>query len=292
MGSLSVLLWGCILPLVRLAIEQRGLLSTIIGIQAIGGISGLLILGLRGSLKVPLETFFSPFFFARQALFVSHVLCVYFAMSVVDRSAVPAVIFCNYLWPSLVLLYSIPIAHLRVPRPGIFAAGTALVIAALTLEFGWREFAELNEESGWGSIVLALFAANAWGAYSAITRRSGATSGGAVATPLFQLSCAIVGALLLFVRSEPVALGEVFSSPPILMAGALNFVAYLCWDIGIRRGNVVTLSLLADFIPWLSLAATSILLGVSIELITKVSAFILVFGALTTRIGTLEREKS
>jgi drug/metabolite transporter (DMT)-like permease len=76
---------------------------------------------------------------------------------------------------------------------------------------------------------------------------------------------------------------------PIIIAGILNFIAYLCWDIGVRKGNVVSLSLLADFIPWLSLTATSIVLGVAIDPMTKLSAAILVIGALTARLGTIER---
>ena len=47
------------------------------------------------------------------------------------------------------------------------------------------------------------------------------------------------------------------------------------------------LSLCADFIPWLSLAAANIMIGADIGLTTVVSAILLVFGAMITRYGTL-----
>jgi drug/metabolite transporter (DMT)-like permease len=221
-------------------------------------------------------------------LFVAHIFGVYAAVRIVNRSVLPGVIFCNYLWPSLVLLYSVVIAKLAVPRPALFGLGVATVIFALLLEFGLGGIrSAFDSQSVWG-LVLALFAANAWGLYSAITRRFGEVSGGSGVIPLFHLMSAAIALIAFLLSGEPSGRwADILVSWPILAAGIANFIAYLCWDIGTRKGGIVTLSLLADFIPWLSLAATSLLLGVEIEERTILSAAILVGGALTARLGTM-----
>jgi drug/metabolite transporter (DMT)-like permease len=180
------------------------------------------------------------------------------------------------------------IAGLAVPRPFIFGAGIATVIVALLIEFGVGAIGGLDTAAVWGPI-LALCAANAWGLYSAITRRFGDESGGSSVTPLFQLTCAVVAGCMLLSQDESLGSLDLFFSWPMILAGVGNFVAYLCWDLGIRKGDIVTLSLLADFIPWLSLAATSLMLHVGIEARTIISAMVLVVGAIMARFGTLAR---
>jgi len=49
--------------------------------------------------------------------------------------------------------------------------------------------------------------------------------------------------------------------------------------------------LLADFIPWISLGVMHLLLAVPIEISTKISAVVLVIGALIAVVGTLARSK-
>ena len=294
-GCVSILLWGCILPLIRLAMEEQGMFRAIFGVQIIAAVSGLAVVLYRKALPLTFAPYRTPAFILRLLFFTLHVTCIYLAVGIVPRSTVPAVIFCNYLWPSLVLFYSIPIAGLKIPRPTIFFLGTLVIILALLIEFGWHGFSEMQIGSAWRGIALALVGANAWGLYSAISRRSASYSGGAAVTPLFHLACAVVAVAflpnLLSSSTEHPPLLAMILSWPIITAGIFNFIAYLCWDIGIRKGSVIALSLLADFIPWLSLSATSFLLGLSISSATKFSAALLVLGALITRIGTIERRK-
>lgn len=291
-GAISIVLWGCVIPLVRLAIEDIGLYSSIAGIQGFAGLSGLAILWWRKQLPSTGAPYRTSAFATRLVLFVLHIFLLYVAVSSISREGLPAVIFCNYLWPSLVLIYSIPIARVRVPNPVLMGLGIAIVVIALMLEFGFRGFAQLSALGGYAAILYAILGANAWGAYSAITRRDGQSSGGSGVVPVFQLISAGIAALMSFQSTQPGQVTLSLFSWPIIIAGILNFIAYLCWDIGVRKGNVVSLSLLADFIPWLSLAATSLVLGVTIDPMTKASAGILVVGALTARLGTIERARA
>ena len=57
-----------------------------------------------------------------------------------------------------------------------------------------------------------------------------------------------------------------------------------------RRGNVVALSLMADFIPWLSLLATGVMLHMAIGRTAVLSAALLISGAIVARYGTLQNK--
>jgi hypothetical protein len=61
------------------------------------------------------------------------------------------------------------------------------------------------------------------------------------------------------------------------------FVSNVCWDIGTRKGNLNSLSLLADFIPWLSLTITAVYLKIPIGYATWAAAVLIVIGALVSR---------
>jgi drug/metabolite transporter (DMT)-like permease len=219
-------------------------------------------------------------------LFISHVLLLYVAVQLVDRVAMPGVVFCNYLWPTLVMVYSLVLTDIRIARRGIFVAGIAVVLIAIFIEFGSVVLDVSLSRSNGVAFLLAFLAANAWGAYSAFTRRYGESGGGSAVTPLFSLICGGIGLLLACVSGfQSIAAPQLSVSGVALVVGVCNLIAYLCWDVGMRRGNVVTLSLLADFIPWLSLLTMSVLLGVTIENRTLISAFLLVCGGVTARIG-------
>jgi drug/metabolite transporter (DMT)-like permease len=131
-----------------------------------------------------------------------------------------------------------------------------------------------------------------WGLYSALSRRAGDETGGGAVMPFFQLTLA----LLLPVSFMPgmATWGNLTALGFAIMTGYcfLEYLAYQGWDHGMRKGNVVILSLCADFIPWLSLFATSILLGVDIGGKTVVSAISLVMGAMITRYGTLQKKSA
>jgi drug/metabolite transporter (DMT)-like permease len=203
----------------------------------------------------------------------------------------PAVIFCNYLWPGLVLVYSVAFGGLKIARPLYLLIGSAIILLALLMEFGWHGVTGVRTPHEWLGICIAILGANLWGLYSAFTKRWSNLPGGAGLTPLFQIATAVIAYVLaLFLPASTTGGSGLIW--PVLLVGVFNFVAYMCWDVGIRRGSVVTLSLLADFIPWLSLAVTSFLLSVPIGLSTKISAGVLVVGALVARLGTLERKRA
>jgi drug/metabolite transporter (DMT)-like permease len=214
-------------------------------------------------------------------------------MILVQKNHVPFVILLNYLWPTGIILFSILIAGTKVTRKPAFIIGTCVVLCSLAIELiNGREFSALFENAqDCVAYSMAFLAALTWSFYSALSRRVGADTGGSDAIPFFQLSLGVVVFPLSFFPHlaawENLTLGW-----GILLGGyaLLQFVAFLSWDFGVRHGNIVILSLFADFIPWLSLFTSHVLVDVPISRRTIYAVVSLVFGAMITRYGTLGKK--
>ena len=138
--------------------------------------------------------------------------------------------------------------------------------------------------------LLAFVAAIFWALYSTLSRKFGEDTGKSAVIPLFQLT---VGLVLPFSFIPGMGAWQNIDLETALIFFAyclLQFIAYLCWDHGMRNGNVVSLSLCADFMPWLSLITAYVLLGTNIGPETIFSAVLLVAGAFITRYGTTAKK--
>ncbi len=288
-GSIAVVVWGVFLPLGRFVQDQIGTWRSL-GIIFL--ITGLLSLARQGGrVAVSRSVWRNSMTYLRWALFVLHEGILLISIGAVSIENLPVLLLINYLWPTAIIMCSILFAGVSIHRVWAFALGTGLVVGSLSWELlAGHHHARIDASN---SIDLLCYAATfvgaiCWGLYCAISRRCGDAAGGAQVLPLFQLT--LGAALLVSLLSQYDHAWNLTANG----AAALTFmcisqcVAYLCWDIGIRLGNIVVVSLCADFIPWLSLAAAAILLGVPLSLRTVCTAALLVIGAILTRYGTLQ----
>jgi len=134
---------------------------------------------------------------------------------------------------------------------------------------------------------LVLIGSFAWGLYSAMGRKYGNQTGSSGVIPYFQLTFAL--GLPFYFTSGAVMPWELPSAllAVLIIFSICQFCAQQSWYYGMHHGNVVALSLCADFIPWLSLLSAYFFLGAEITTTTIISAFLLVVGAMITRFGTL-----
>jgi drug/metabolite transporter (DMT)-like permease len=271
--------------------EQIGVFATIGIVFGVPGLLGLLPF-LLGRKAFPSQTFLrEPGFYLRWGTFVIHELALNIAVRICERDHLPFVILLNYLWPTTILVCSILFGGLRITRRWAFVLGTVIVIGSLGAEILAGKdtdglFSKSNDQLAY---LLALIAALSWGIYSAITRRLGGRAGGRDVVALFQISLALVYPLSLLAGYSVDWNLELSGTSLLLVYCFFMYLAYQCWDHGMQYGNVVIISLGADFIPWLSLGAAAVLLGIPLEFHTIVSAVTLVVGAMVTRFGTLPR---
>jgi drug/metabolite transporter (DMT)-like permease len=211
------------------------------------------------------------------------------------KNHIPFVILLNYSWPTAVILCSVLLAGVKITRWWALIVGSCIVTASLGCEvLGPHGLAEdlFKNSTDILAYVIAFTGAIAWGLYSALSRKAGEQTAGSAVLPFFQLT---IGLALPISFVPGFATWGNASVEGILMLMAFSFLlfmAYIAWDHGIRKGNVIILSLCADFIPWLSLVSAFFLLHVDIHNKTIFSAIILVIGAMITRYGTLPKKAS
>ena len=292
-GLFAVIVWGMSLPFTRICEEHFGILAVMGAIFTGSGALGLLNNLWRRKGSFDRAVFLNPFLYGRGVFFSLHEILIMSAIVVVRKDNVPIVILINYLWPTAIILCSVLLAGVRIMRWWAFGLGSLVVLASLSIEMlGPHGFSGevFTDKTDCLAYVMAFVGAISWGLYCALSRRAGEATGGGTVIPFFQLTLALALPLSFL---PGYATWENLKGWWYLLLGGyciLQFLAYLSWDFGMRKGNIVALSLCADFIPWLSLFTSYLLLGVTLENKTIIAAISLVAGAMITRYGTLQKE--
>jgi drug/metabolite transporter (DMT)-like permease len=189
----------------------------------------------------------------------------------------------NYLWPALTVVTSLPLLKQRATW--WLAPGTALALSGVFLvmapegRVSWRSFLE-HAQSNPAAYALALTAAVTWALYSNLTRRfSTPEKGGAV-----ELFIPVSGLTLLALRMVIPESGT-WTTRAGLEAGALagiTAIAYVLWDLAMRRGDVILVAACSYFTPLLSTGVSCLYLGVLPGRTLWIGCGLLVGGSLVT----------
>lgn len=292
-GLIPVIIWGAALPACRVFQAHTGLFAYLAITFGMSGLIGVITQRMRREPLPPAAVLREPVLYYRGLFFALHEALAITAAGMVSTQHLPLVILLNYFWPTAVILCSISLAGVHITRPWVFVAGTITVLGSLAIEMLGGENLTLTESSSSSDLVaygLVFIGAVSWGLYSALSRRSGERSGGGKVVPYFQLALAACAAGGFIVApSVSVTSLEVFDIAMLLIYSLFLWLSYLAWDHSMRRGNIVYVSLFADFIPWLSLIVAAMIAGSPITPLTVVSAITLVGGAILTRYGTVRR---
>ena len=194
----------------------------------------------------------------------------------------------NYLWPSLTLLLSIPILHKRATWwlfPGMFAVLVGVLLVKLATAPAGATHDLFTHLNPW-AYSCAVLDAIAWALYSNFSRKL-SNPDGASAVPFYML----VGSVILIVANLSFAdeAREPHMLDWLLLVGwsCAAAVAYLFWDVGMRFGNVVTISTTSMLIPLLSTIITAYMSGHGISTMLLISAGLVVIGSRVCRRGVV-----
>lgn len=284
-GLGAVLLWGIALPFYRISSEWFGEVPAAIAIFAGGGLFGIAGNRLRG-VRVQRAVWRNPGLYLRWAMFSAHESLLVSAIFLIRREHLPLVIFLNYLWPTAVILCSVLFAGVRIARWPTFVAGNVIVVGALAAELlgpGGITFLDGHELSIY---LMAAAGALCWELYSAISRRIGTTTGGGAPVPLFQITVAVILAVAFAHHGPAISSTERWWYLLLGVYCVASSLAYMGWDLGMRQGGVVLLSLAADFIPFMSLFAAHLFMDVTVTGRTFLATAALVAGAMLVRFST------
>jgi drug/metabolite transporter (DMT)-like permease len=191
----------------------------------------------------------------------------------------------NYLWPSFTLLLAIPILNKRPTWwliPGLLAVIGGIFIAVLSTNPG-VSVTTLLHEINLTAYLFACIDALAWGLYSNLSRKLSHPEGGS-SVPLYMLFTSFI--LLVWSSFNHLEYSPTIKDWCLLVGWALSSgLAYLFWDIGMRKGNVITISTTSMLIPLLSTVITAVLSGMGLTVEIFVAATLVVAGSTICRRG-------
>ena len=203
----------------------------------------------------------------------------------------------NYLWPTLTVLGNLVFGR-DTHANWLIIPGTVLATLGVATVVGGDAGLDLpsiaaNIYSNPLPFAFALGDALCWSAYSVVTPR---ISGGKDAlaymfTATFVSGWAVWGVTSLLAGPQVplVPLGPASFIMPVLTAVVL-VLGYLCWNVGILRGNPTTLSTLSYLTPICSSVASMIILGITLAPTFWAGLAMVVAGSLLSFLSTHARK--
>ena len=288
-GFLAILVWSTTVAFSRALSETLGALTTGALIYSLGGILGLAAASRSAGGLAQLWLMPKRYLFGCGALFVMYMLLLYLAIGLAhSRTQVVAVGLANYLWPALIMLFSLPLLGKRARFwlfPGILLALAGTWLAVLpTSDSTIPTFFEPGEDLL--PVLLAIGAAVAWAFYSNLVRRWAPETGSAV--PLFLT---VSGFAFLVLRDLT---GEIsvwnWSLIPALLYMAIfpGWLGYLFWEYAMRHGNMPLVTAFSYFTPLLSTLVSLLVLQVRPTLFLGLAALLVTAGAILSKLGVVE----
>ncbi len=294
LGVIALLLWGSSVALQRSLGEQLGAVGAAGAVYLVAAAASTLYLAvrrdaLRGILKLPRR-----YLAVCGGLFFLYVPCYYLAVGTASgrQQAIEAGVI-NYVWTAATVALSVPILGKRAKwtlLPGVILALAGIALVMLPEGWSMAEF-RANLRGNWGPYLLALIAGLDWGLYSNLSRRW-APPGAPSAVPLFLIATGLaMGGLWLAFPKPGAGLTARAAAELAFMGVGVTSLAYVFWDVAMRRGNLVLVASFAYFTPLLAAAIAALYLGVKPGAGVWAGCGLVVAGALLCKHSVVERRE-
>jgi len=284
-GLGAVVIWSANIACSRSLIEKLGTFTSAFAIYSGAGAVTLAAAALRpGGLRA-FGRLSRRYWAVCGGLFLLYVLTFNTALGFAsDRAATIVVGIINYLWPSLTLIFSVPIVGERARWtlwPGVAAAilGTALAAGGGETPGGGGFAAHLATD--WFPFLCALVGAVTWALYSNFSRKLAPADAGGL--PFFMIVSGLVVGSIRLLRDESSSLAGAAWAELAYMVLIGSALAYALWDRGVRSGSLVVLAIASCFIPVCSTILSGLYLGVPLVASSWAGCVLVSVGALVCR---------
>lgn len=278
-GLLAIIFWSSSVAIIKSLSPKVGSVFPTAFVYTSGGLT-LLCWDYFSENKFSFLSFPRKYLLTCGSLFLICMLTFYLAVGLANSSeAVIGVGLVNYTWPSLTLIFSIPILNRR--------AKPMLILGILLASFG--VFLAVNSETSLKGFltsikvdllayILAIIASATWALHSNYSvKLAGETKGNAIS--IFMLATGLI-VLPYYLYFEKIPEIDLRSAIELIVLAATNTLAYLFWDLGIRKGNIILVSSFAYLTPLLSTLWTCLYLGLPISSKIISACLLIIAGAI------------
>ncbi|MBW3079968.1 aromatic amino acid DMT transporter YddG [Bifidobacterium saguinibicoloris] len=266
-GLAAILLWSMMTALVRIVAEAFG---ATLGSALIYTTGVVLLLVFHR--PAPLRSYPKRYLMIGGILFVFYESSISLSIGLASDAAQSVeVSLVNYLWPTMMVLLAAGFARPRA-KGAVWRALPGAVVATFGVALAVGGNSGLDPSATVGHIaanplpyLLAFLGAFAWSVYAVATP---SMSGGLDGTSVFFPGVAVALWIIHFVSGEgmPAAMPGIVDWLAVLGCAAVIAGGYACWGYGILHGSLNTLAVASYATPVLSVAASALMLGLSLSL--------------------------
>lgn len=284
-GFLAVIFWALTIPLSRSLTEKLGMFNTAGLTCLFGGMVSALYYMVVYRSQFRTLTKFSP----RHLLFCGtpftlYMIFLYAAVGMASsRQQIVEVGLINYLWPTFILIFSIPILKnkaspwlilgIMVSLSGIF-----LVSASMNREVFSIHNSLMNLKHDFLPYLFALGAAVLWGLYSNLAGRMADLSS-KLTIPLLLIFSGLVLKILAVGFQEKAVWDSTARIEFFIQALFPYAIGYILWDAAMRKGNMILVTSFSYLTPLFSTILTGLYLGVTLVTGVWISCALVIAGA-------------
>lgn len=288
LGFLTILIWGTSAVFTRNLSINIGAFTSAALVNLIGGAVVLFNQFIRKEGLKEVRQLSFQYWLVCGLLFIFYTASSYVSMAMVESdAAVVTLVLIRFLWPLFTLIFTIPILGARaswwlVGAVVVSMAGIAVVKLGENI-FDFSNFiGNMLEGGDIPGYVVGLLSAISWGLYTNLTKKYVGTKK-ADGVGIYMLLTGIVlgGIALLVEEPRQFSFGLIMQ---ILYAGIIvGSAANIFWSLAIKKGNMLLVILVSNFLPVISSIITSCMLGVGITIPILAGAFLVVIGTLWSK---------
>lgn len=289
LGLISILIWASLVGVVKLITES---LSPVQGVALIYSFSALFIVAMTGLPKISQMS--KAYLLGCGALFVGYEILFLVAVALSqNRDQVLVIAMINYLWPPLMIVFSIFAKQLNYRWPVIIGFVLAVFGLMLVVNPDILNLAKLVSilQQNPMAYIFAFIGALLWPTYSILTKKYAKGQNG---VPVFFLVSVMMLWGLHFIIKEPFVLPTTGMWFTLAILGSLIGIAYSNWNQSMQFGNMKLLITATYFMPILSTVMSMLILDVQPQFSFWIGTVLVTIGALFCWKSTSEKlsEKS
>lgn len=285
LGILAIIIWGTSAIFTRNLSTNIGACTSAALVNLIGGIVVLISQvvkkeGLEEIRTVPLKHWA-----VCGGLFIIYTVASYVSMSMVKTNdAVVTLVLIRFLWPLFTLIFTIPILKAKVSGwlgGSVFVCMLGIVIAVLGDEVtDYSHFIQnILKGDDMPGFAMGFVVAVSWGIYTNLIKKYVGTKKADALGIYMIITAVILGGISCFMN-EPREF-SVNLTGQILYAGiVVGSVANSLWNLSIKKGNMLLVVLISNFLPIISTVMTSLMLGIGVTIPVLIGSVLVVAGIL------------
>lgn len=288
LGIITIIIWGTSAAFTRNLSTGIGAYTAASIVNIIGGIAVLIGQTINKKGTKDFRKVTKLYWPVCGGLFIVYTATSYVSMSIVTgEEAVMTMVLIRFLWPLFTLILTIPILHQK--------ASPWLIFGILISFIGITVANMGNNGIGLGSIIanflygenltayiLGFIVSLSWGLYTNFTKKF-IKSMDVDGSGIFMLLSGLLLGVISFWMDEPRAFSPSLMGQIIYASIIVSSLANVMWNLSIRKGNILIVVLISNFLPIISIIITAILLGYKMTIPHIVGALLVVIGTIWSK---------